>query len=166
MPLLLRQIRRTRWYQKAWLEEGEAQANALLDLKPEENKLSFWHIEDDKSNLHQVVAAIGAGRDVPEHLDYALFDQTSLAKARFRIEHTIGRSFHKGANEYWHRDTTELSAEDVAEIANTIMEHGTTTRMGRSEVTSLARQAVTSGVIDIDRRRASFKQKELYNWLE
>lgn len=166
MPLLLRQIRRTRWYQAAWLEKGKAQANALLDLKPEENKLSFWHIEDDKSNLNQVVAAIGSGRDVPEHLDYVLFNQTSLAKARFRIEHTIGRSFHKGANEYWHCDTTELSAEDVAEIANIIMEHGTTTRIGKSKVNDLAREAVTSGVIDMDKRRASFKQKKSTNWLE
>jgi hypothetical protein len=166
MPLLLRQIRRTRWYQEAWLEKGKAQANALLDLKPEENKLSFWHIKDDQSNLHQVVAAIGAGRDVPEHLDYVLFKQNSLAKARFRIEQTIGRGFHKEANEYWHCDTTELYAEDVAEVANIIMEHGTTARIGRSKVTELARQAVASGIIDMDKRRASFKQKGLSNWLE
>lgn len=166
MPLLLRVIHRTSWYEEAWLSKGKAQANALLDLRPEDNKVSFWHVDDDKSNLDQVVAALGAGRDFPGHLDYALVDQTRLTKTGLRIEHTAGHSFHKEANEYWHRDTTELSAENVAEIANLIMAHGTTKRIGGSKVTSLARQAATSGVIDINKRRAIFKQKDLDNWLE
>jgi len=166
MPLLLRVIKRTRWYPQAWLEEGKALANALLDLKPKENKISFWHVEDDKSNLHPVVAALGAGRDVPANLDYALFDHTLLTKTSIRIKHTAGDSFHKEANECWHRDTNELSAENVAELANIIMKHGTTYRIPEGEVTRLAKKAVSSDAIDIDKRRASFKQSKHSNWLE
>ena len=166
MPLLLRTITKSRWYKETWLEKGKAQANALGDLRPKENKLSFWHVEDDKSNLHQVVAAIAAGRDSPTIFDYALFDQTRLTKIGVRIEHTAGDSFHKEADEHWHHDTAKLSAENVAEIANIIMEHGTTERIWKSEVSSLVKQAVTSGIIDVNPLKDRLKQKELPNWLE
>jgi len=166
MPLLLRAIRKSRWYKATWLEEGKAQANALWDLRPEENKLSFWHVEDNKSNLYQVVAAIAAGRDSPGNFDYVLLDQTYLPETSFRIEHTAGRSFHKEADEYWHRDTAKLSAENVAEIANIIMEHGTRERIWEGEVTRLVKQAVTSGVIDMNPLKNRLKQKGCPNWLE
>jgi len=138
----------------------------VWDLRPKENKLSFWHIEDDKSNLYQVAAAIAAGREVPDKFDYALFDQSLLTKASFRIEHTAGDSFHKEADEYWHRDTTKLSAENVAEIANIIMEHGIKDRIPEGKITSLVKQSVVSGVIDVNPLKDRLKQKELPNWLE
>jgi len=166
MPLLLRAISKTKWYKQAWLEEGKAQANALWDLRPKDNKLSFWHVEDDKSNLYQVAVAIAAGRDVPDKFDYALFDQSLLEKTSVRIEQTAGDSFHKEADEHWHRDTTKLSAENVAEIANIIMEYGIRDRIQASEITSLVKQAVTSGVIDANPLKDRLKRKELPNWLE
>lgn len=166
MPLLLRPIREHRWFKKGWLEEGKAQANALYDLKPDNNKLSFWHVEDDKSNLHRVVAAMAAGRDVLGNFDYALFDQTLLTKIGIRIEDTVGHSFHKEADKYWHRDTAELSAENVAGIANIIMEHGTKDRIWESEVASLVKQEVNSGVIDVNPLKDRLKRNEHPNWLE
>lgn len=166
MPLLLRAINKARWYKVAWLEEGKAQANALWDLRPKENKLSFWHVEDDKSNLYQVAAAIAAGRDVPDKFDYALFDQSLLEKTGVRIEQTAGDSFHKEADQYWHRDTAKLSAEKVAVIANIIMEHGIRGRIQASEITRLVRQVVASGVIDVNPLKDRLKQKGLPSWLE
>ena len=166
MPLLLRAIRKSRWYEKAWLEEGKAQANALWDLHSEENKLSFWHVEDNKSNLYQVAAAIAAGRDSPANFDYALLDQTFLTKTSFRIVHTGGHSFHKEADEYWHRDTTELSVDNVAEIANMMMEPGIRDRIRQSEVTRLVKQEVASGAIDVNPLKDRLRQKGLPNWLE
>ncbi len=166
MPLLLRTIARSRWYEEPWLEEGKAPASALGDLRPKENKLSFWHVEDDKSNLHQVVSAIAAGRESPTHFDYALFDQTLLTKIGVRIKQTAGDSFHKEADEYWHHDTAKLSAENVAQIANIIMEHGTRERIWKREVTRLVKQAVTSGIIDVNPLKDRLKQKGLLNWLE
>ena len=66
MPLFLRIIRKAKWYkneQVPWLPEGELQADTLTDLSTKSNELSVWHIEDDRSNLEQVVTALAAGRD-------------------------------------------------------------------------------------------------------
>jgi len=166
MPLLLRVIRKPRWYKQAWLEEGKAQANAILDLRPQENKLSFWQIEDSKSNLYQVAAAVAAGRDSPANFDYVLFDQTLLTKTGVKTEHTVGRSFHREADKYWHRDTCQLSAENVAEIANIIMEHGTRQRIRESEIANLVRQLISSGTIDVNPLRDRLTQNGKPNWLE
>jgi hypothetical protein len=166
MPFLLRSINRRRWDKVAWLEEGRAQANALWDLRTEENKLSFWHVKDDKSNLYQVAAAIAAGRDAPDKFDYALFDQSLLEKISVRLVRTSGRSFHKEADKYWHRDTTELSAQNVAEIANMIMEYGTKDRIWPTDIVKLVKEAVSSGVIDVTPLKDRLKQKGLDNWLE
>ncbi len=159
MPLLLRTIRKPRWYEVAWLEEGKAQADALRDLVTTENKLSVWHVEDDKSNLYQVVAAIAATRDHASNFDYALFDQTLLTRIRARIENTVGHTFHKEANACWHRDIVELSAEKIAELANIIMERGTKDRISEIKVISLVKQAVTSGIVDMHKLEDDLKRR-------
>jgi len=166
MPFLLRTIKKGRWYKEAWLKEGKAQANALGDLQPKENRLSFWHVHDNKSNLYQVVAAIAAGRDVPEKFDYALFEQNLLTKSNIGIEQTVGNSFHKEADEHWHRDTDNLSAENVGEIANIIMKHGMKDRIYPSEIVRLVKKEVKSGAIDVNPLKERLKQGEHDNWLE
>lgn len=159
MPLLLRKISKPRWYKEAWLEEGKAAADPLRDLETKENKLSVWHIEDDKSNLYQVVTAIATTLQYASNLDYALFNHTLLTKTGVRIEDTEGHTFHKEANASWHRDIVELSAEKIAELANIIMEHGTKNRIGESEVIGLLKQAVTSGVIDKNKLEDKLKRR-------
>jgi len=162
MPLLLRAIRKPRWCKDnkvAWLEEGKAQADALGDLLTQKNQLSVWHVEDDKSNLCQVVAAIAATRDHASNLDYALFDQTLLTRIRARIENTVGHTPHREANARWHRDIVELSAEKIAELANIIMECGTKVRISEPKVISLVKQAVTSGIVDMHKLENSLKRR-------
>jgi hypothetical protein len=166
MPFLLRAISKPRWYSKPWLKTGKAQAMALWDLRPTENRLSFWYVENDKSNLPKVVAAIAAGRDGPDKLDYALFDQDLLTNTGVKIKQTAGDSYHKEADENWHRDVAELSAENVAEIANIIMEHGIKDRIFDRDVTRLVKQEVTSGAIDVYPLKDRLKKKGLSNWLE
>ncbi len=160
MPFLLRAISKSRWLEVEWLEVGKGQANTLLDLRPFENKLSFWHIEGNKSNLNRVVAAITAGKDnLPEKFDYALFDQSLLEETSVRIEQTSGDSFHKEADENWHRDTTNLSADNVVEIVNIIVRHGQKVRLYEREITPILKEEVDSGSIDIASLKERLKQK-------
>lgn len=159
MSLLLRKISRRRWDKLPWLEEGKAQADALRDLQTSDNKLSVWHVEDDKSNLRDVVIAIAAKWKNRSNFDYALFDQTLLTKLRIRVEHTVGDTYHKEASASWHRDIVELSAEKNAELANLIMEHGTTARIGEIEVISLIKQAAISGVIDVNKLNPNLRKE-------
>ena len=166
MPLLLRVIRKSRWSKKPWLEEGKAQANALVDLQPKENKLSFWHIEEGESNFNQVVAAIAATRDSPSNFDYAIFDQALLMTVGVGVKKTVGHTFHKQVDASWHCDIVELSAENVAEIANIIMQHGTKNRIWEREVTALVEQELNSGVIDVNPLMERLEAKGKSNWLK
>lgn len=159
MSLLLRVISRPRWYKEDWLEDGKAQAKALLDLRPIENKLSFWHVEDDESNLNRVIAAITAGKDnCPENFDYALFDQSLLEETSVRIEQTPGGSFHKEADKNWHRDTTNLSADNVVEIVNIMVRH-VRDRIYKRAIIRMLKEEVDSGLIDIASLKEKLKQK-------
>jgi len=167
MPLLLRAISKRRWDRAEWLEKGKGQANALLDLRPVENRLSFWHIEDDQSNLNTVVAAITAGKDTfPEKFDYALFDQSLLEKTSVQIEQTPGDSSHKEADENWHRDTTNLSADNVVEIVNIIVSHGRKVRLLKREITRILKEELDSGSIDVASLKERLSQKWSSHWLE
>lgn len=162
MSFLLRAINRRRWDKLPWLGEGKCQADALLDLKPLENKLSFWHVEGDESNLNGVIAAVAAGTDYPpDKFDYALFDQSLLEETGVRIERTPGDSFHKEADKNWHRDTTDLSADNVVEIVNIITRHGgIRKRIQKREITQILKEEVDSGSIDIAALKEKSEQKK------
>ena len=150
MPLLLRQIRKSRWYDDGglpWLPVGLLPADPLSDLNTKDNKLSVWHIEDDKSNLEQVVTALAVNRDQVSNLDCALFDQHPLSGINVRIEETKGNTKDKRAN-IWHRELVELTAEKLLELARSIMRDGKRTRFSETRIRNLIQRAVESGIID------------------
>jgi hypothetical protein len=74
MPLMLRKIRKARWYQHnqadfPWLLDEDIPADPLGDLVTNDNELSVWQINDDKSNLHRIAAALAANSDDISNLD-------------------------------------------------------------------------------------------------
>ena len=161
MPLLLRQIRRSRWYKYPdvqWLPPGALQADALVDLKTEENRLSVWQIEDDESNLDQVIAALATKRDECSNLDYAVLDAHLLLRINAKIEVTKGDTFYDKANNLWHRDIIELTTENIMELAHMIMQHRTK-RIRHTTVTSLIKHAVASGDVDKDKLKPKVQKR-------
>lgn len=162
MPLLLRQIRKSRWYKYPdvqWLPLEALQADALVDLKTEDNRLSVWQIEDDESNLDQVIAAVATKRDECSNLDYAVLDAHLLLRINAEIEVTKGDTFYDKANNLWHRNIIELSAENIMELAHMIMQHGTKKRIRHTTVASLIKHAVASGDVDRDRLKAKVQKR-------
>lgn len=113
MPLVLRTIRQSRWLEDSfpWLEEGDAPADPLGDLATQDNELSVWIIDDEKSNLNQVVAAMAATRGHLSNLDFALFDLRFLSELNIKIAITTGGTPDKEVNT-WHRDLVKLSAQN------------------------------------------------------
>ena len=88
MPFILRTIRKSKWYKHErvpWLVEGELQADALGDLRTSDNELSVWLVEDDESNLEQVVTALAVTRQRISNVDYALFDLQFLSELNIKI---------------------------------------------------------------------------------
>jgi hypothetical protein len=96
-PFLLRRIDKRRWdwvgEEIPWLPAGELPAAPLTDLQTSiDSVLSVWQIQEDMSNLEEVVAAIAATRDTSDKFDYALFEMEFLAAAGIRPESTRGKS--------------------------------------------------------------------------
>lgn len=140
MPLLLRTISLSRWWDHEahpWLSEDSSKADgipaaALLDLikEPKESEqvpntqglitISVWQINDDRSNLGQVVTALAANRHKISHLDYALFDRDLLLKQGFKIKFTQGKTPCAVTNKL-HCNLIELSVHKITELAKIIM---------------------------------------------
>ena len=142
MPLLLRTIRKARWYQVSWLPESESQADALLDLTTLDNKLSVWHIEDNRSNLNRVVAALAAKRENIVNLDYVLFDLQAILDMNISLHSTKGDVPDDEVSNSWHRDLSDLSAKSIVDIARTLQKNGERVRKHHGEVKELIKEAV------------------------
>lgn len=150
MPLLLRAIRKNRWYTSdtiPWLPEGEIQADPLGDLATGHNTLSVWQVEDDKSNLEQVITALAANRDTISNLDYALFDLELLSTIGIRVEVNEGATPYEKAN-HWHCDLVELTATKLVKLAKVMLISSSRERVLEKEILSLIKDAVQTGQID------------------
>jgi hypothetical protein len=122
MALLLRVISRAKWATTpAWMKAGDAPADILSDLRAENNQLSVWSVEPDRSNLDSVVVAIASSRLRLDKLDYALFDEHVLPPLAIRCVRSEGRTPHPRANGAMHRDLTELTVQKVASLAHALM---------------------------------------------
>jgi hypothetical protein len=150
VPLILRAIRKNRWYTSdtiSWLPEGEIQADPLGDLATGHNTLSVWQVKDDKSNLDQVITALAANRDTISNLDYALFDLDSLSPIGIRVEVNEGATPYERAN-HWHRDLVELTATKLVKLATVMLSNSSRERVLEKKILSLIRDAVQTGQID------------------
>lgn len=154
MPLLLRKISKSKWYgheAHPWLPKGSLeadaiQADAMSDLKTGNNALSVLRIDDNRTNLEQIITALAANVEKPTQLDYALFDQQFLVNNEFKIEQIPGKTPCAAANSY-HFHLTELSIHKLTEVAKIIKGKAERNRYSKKETLALIRRAIDSGVI-------------------
>ena len=132
MPLLLRKIRKNRWF--LYLLEGEIPADPLVDLATSANRLSVWYIEADRSNLERVQVALASNGEYVSNFDYALFEDRLLEGLNVKISQTVGSTPDESANVEWHRDVEELSASKLAEIAKIVFHYFEKARVPEIEV--------------------------------
>lgn len=147
MPFILRKIRKNRWYkyeknELPWLSEGDVQADPLGDLATTKNELSVWQIENDKSNLEQVIAALRANCDDIANIDFALFDSKFLKDIKVAIRRSHGGSKDEMANSIWHYDLFELSAFKLIELTKVIIANAEISRFPEKTVLRLIARSV------------------------
>lgn len=162
MPFLLRVIRKARWLASPdipWLARGSLQADAIVDLKTSDNELSVWHIENDKSNLDQVVTAVASNRDQPSNLDYALLDASFLSKLGVTLEEAKGDTPVDRANSDWHRNMVKLTARKLVEFAELVAQHAAKERISEKRIRSLIQKAITVGAVDRGKIKPSLLEK-------
>jgi len=162
MSLILRIIRKSRWYFKPdWLPNGDIQADALADLVTKNNELSVWEIRKDRSNLNRIIAALAAKRDFLSNFDYVLFDKKILQENGLKFRTTKGVSLDEEANDLWHLNLYELSASKIANLALAIADYGELRRVPEKEVRDIVTDAITQGTIKFDSLSQHLKKKVL-----
>lgn len=134
-----------------WLTQGECQADCLKDLRTKQNVLSFWRIEADRSNLPRVIAALAAGRDHLQKLDYVLAPDSVLGELSIEAGATPGNSPDPKANGQWHLDLIHLSAGKLARLAGRINACGEKKRLPMGKVKEVIRAGLARG--DLERGR-------------
>jgi hypothetical protein len=162
MPFFLRKIRKARWANDKgyeWLGAEDIQADALSDLKTENNELSVWHVEEDESNLRQIVVALGANYKKLDTVDYALVDQRVLLTAGIKAVEAAGDTPYENANE-WHRNLIELTAEKVIEIAKNMRKERRIARVWPQDLQRHLTRAIEAGEVKLSRLEERL-QKEL-----
>jgi len=150
MALVLRKIRKARWYKNdvvSWLKEGELQADVFVDLKTDANKLSLWLVEENKSNLDRIIAAVASTSDDPSNIDFALFHQTLIDNLKIKWEKTNGGSHDQEANQLWHLNLIELSGGKLYQLAQEIQKQAKKDRCNEKRVINLLIESIRTGKI-------------------
>lgn len=123
MSRFIRKVRKAKWYTSSdvqWLGHGELQADALFDFETKHNEVSVWKLEDDNSNLERVIASLASTRDQLSNLDYAIIEQSKLDEIGIDMKPSDGVSADEEANQKWHRDLVELTAEKIYLLARSV----------------------------------------------
>jgi len=161
VPLLLRKIRKNRWYTNnapGWLREDEIQADTLGDLVTTSNTLSVWVVEDDKSNLDHIIVALASSCDNVSNIDYALFNIDLISESDIKVETKEGLTPYAKANPS-HRDLVELTTNKLFKLAKLIFVHSTRERVKEKEVLNLIKNAVNNGQIDPTKLKEGISKK-------
>jgi hypothetical protein len=164
VAFLLRKIEKHRWNKEvanksAGLPLGECPADTLVfDLKTEKNTLSFWHIEDDYSNLNLVVVAIACTRESLDTLDYGLVSVAAIDKIGIKIEPNPNDTVYNIVNT-WHRDLVKLTASNLASLAQTMWNQIEPQRVSDKAILEYIVSGVASG--ELDRAKIKIKSDRL-----
>jgi len=116
--------------------------------------LSLWEVQDDRSNLQDVIIALATNADHLSNLDYAMVPRDRIGEIA-SVEETEGKTPHSEANRNWHRDLVGLSGRKLIDIAVVIFSTGELGRVSEKEVTRLIRKAIDEQTLDATRMKVA-----------
>jgi hypothetical protein len=166
MTTVLRKIdNKHRWNKKpegdlaAWLKEGELPADALQDIKTNNNRLSVFLLEDEASaTLERVVGALAAKRDYLAKFDYVLFSSALLAELGIEWEATLGDT-SDGVVNACHRDLVKITATKLADFGTTLVRKGKVERKSVQEAGKCIGESIREKFIDSEKVPAQIVQQ-------
>lgn len=129
----------------AWLPPGQLQADALLDLKTDENRLSVFEV-NDLPNVERIATAIAAGRQNPDVLDYVVFDGAPLPALGINVQQVPGTTADPSVNTL-HHNLHQLTAGQLVAVADVIRQ-GTQRRILPKRVRQLVNDGLAAGRLD------------------
>ena len=140
---------------------------ALEELQLTNNCLSVFLVDDDKSNLHRIVAALSATSQSPSDVEFFLLDEKELDALSVHKEKTQANTADDVVNQA-HRDLVITSKDKLIHLAHTFKSKGETGRILKKKVRRMIKQGIDSGEIDCNEVNISkdssfwklFKEKE------
>ena len=148
MAYYLRTIRKARWYGYPgvnWVGKGHVPSDALLDLQTKDNALSVYRIDND-ADIDRVVVAVAANRSEINHVDYAVFDGSSLLNMGAVFVQADGDTPDHEVNQL-HHDTTHLTVFGLTSMAREIF-RGHMNRFLRNKIKQLMGEAIRDCRLD------------------
>lgn len=142
-----------------YIPAGEASADCLGDLKTSSEALSVWELDDEKTNLNRILAAIASTREHLQKIDYLIVDAAHVTNLGLKIQPKPGQTRDAGANNAWHRDLIHLSASDLSRLANVLFEHAQRRREMEVKLIALLKHSVDEGHVDRAALRPGIAQK-------
>jgi len=163
MPYFLREVySNTKWDPNefpSWLKDGELPSCLIRDLRANDNALSLWKIDDDKSNLPHVIAALVSGRKSSKtNFDYALLDENHLDELVFKPIMKVSTTAYCDMNSY-HCDVPNLSINTVVYFAHLLNRHGKFDRMGWKDIQDQLKDAYKKGQLNLAKMETNLKQQ-------
>ena len=159
MSTFLRKLaNKAHFVRQEWLEDDDVPSDALGSFMTKDSALSVWAIEDDRSNLRRVIAALAASRDSIDKLDYALVDESALDITGVFLSRANGRSPDGGANALWHQDLNGLSGKRLVALA--LNTRGCPmTRIPTRDVHTVLIESIASGYISTALMNKKLREK-------
>lgn len=123
MPLLLLSTKYNKWLRPKpdWLGEGEIPADPIFALKTQDNTMSVWLVDNDRSCIKRIVGALAATRQALQEFEYVLLDSKTVTDVGIKTHPTEGTSIDSELNKF-HLDLIEISAQKLVKLAKTILE--------------------------------------------
>lgn len=152
------------WYARddqPWIPSGDIPGDTLQAFRTNENELSVWFIQNDKSNLDRVVAAFATTKTSLDTLDYVLLPDNFLPPD-IQVKEDAGESCDQLANEKWHRDLVQLTGHRIVELAKQFYHEGYEKEgLGRyedSDIAILIKQGIQRSEIDVNKLNAKLRK--------
>jgi hypothetical protein len=166
MPQYLLRIKKRKWdkLNLPWLEPNQIQADPLGDLNISEGTLSVWHIEDDKSNLDLVIAALAVNRQNFDKFEYGLFDQKIVDSIKLKIQIVPGDTPIDNVNS-WHRDLVELTVDKASSLVKAIFDNFDKQRLLVDDVKTKIINAAKEGSINLQNVKDPTMKNEIIRLL-
>lgn len=153
MAYLLRKLDNKRHWDKSchedegWLSDGFNRADALKNLRTQNNSLSMYRFDDADSQIERVLAALASTKGSLEYVDYAFINESEIINIGVKLHDVPGDTPDSFVNTL-HVDLVELTAEKVSEIAKLSIKSSMTNRLNVKKVTKIIKENIDSGNID------------------
>lgn len=161
MPYFLRAINRENWPEpEENVTAHDLDADALNDLKTQDNTLSVWYAEDDEE-LRKAIVAYLASMDKwveLEEVDFVEIDAEDVKAAGIQLEKTPNFTYiHDYEN--MHRDLASLKYDSIEQLADIVIKsinNGKDLVVDKGMIIKLFTEVVKAGKLkssDIDKGR-------------